>query len=133
AADEGIAEALRLAAGAARAPHRARVRGALLGLDQHALELLALELRPARRPEAERCRLAREAGVCTLAEEHDRRKAGAPGQLARPGEAAPARPFVGEQHGIVALREELGCECALRQRAVDGEARLRPPRGQARA
>jgi len=127
AADEGIAETLRLAPGVAGAPDGARVRLAALGRSQHVGEGLALEVRAADGERADRARLARHAGIGLLAEQHDRRKTGARSELARPREAAAARPFIGQHHRIEPLREELARQRSLANRSVHDQLRMRTP------
>src|SRR6516225_6289867 len=73
AADEGIAETLRLAPGVARAPDGARVRLTALGLSQYVGEGLALEVCAGDGERSEGARLARHAGIGLLAQQHDRR------------------------------------------------------------
>src|SRR5256886_356591 len=129
AADEGIAEALRLAPRTAGAPHRARVRLASLGRGQHLREGVAIEVLVAQGIGAQRRGIARRGGV-RAAQQHQRCKPRTAGELPCPGETAAAGPDLRQQHRIEALRQELRRQRALRYRAVHHELRLRPPGGE---
>src|SRR5256886_10581125 len=80
AADEGIAEALRLAPRTAGAPHRARVRLASLGRGQHLREGVAIEVLVAQGIGAQRRGIARRGGV-RAAQQHQRCKPRTAGEL----------------------------------------------------
>jgi len=95
-ADERIAETLGLASRPAGAPDGAGMRLAPLGGGEHVRKGLPVEIRGAHRIGTDRSRLARDAGIVVRAEQHDRREAGAAGELPRPGEAAAAGPFIGQ-------------------------------------
>ena len=103
------------------------MRLAPLGRCQHVPERLAVKIVAADGVRAERARLARHGRVGALAQQHDRSKAGTAGELARPVEAAAAGPFIGQQHRIESLCQELARERALRDRAVHHQLCLRAP------
>jgi len=126
AADEGVAEALGLASRAAAAPDGPGQRLTLLRRHQHLREGVPLELLAAQGVGPERARLARRREV-RVGEQHERRKAGAARELARPVEATATGPGVRQQHRIETLGQELRRQRSLRDGAVHGELRLRPP------
>jgi hypothetical protein len=81
------------------------------------------------RQHGERAGLARRIGelfVLAFEQEDHRRETGTSGELREPGKTVATLPRLGEQHGVVALRQKSGLQCAANHRIEIDDVRVRP-------